>query len=381
MGPGDWHADLDALAGGIVERHRNPFHRIPRGQFDAGVARLHDRIPDLSTAATLVGFDEIAASIGDGHTRVETDHFYRRLPLELFWYGDQLRIVRSLQDDSQLMGAQLIAVAGVDVEEVHRRLQPLIPQGENPWHVLACSADRLTRADVLVALECAADTGSCELTLIGRDHGRFAAEVASLPPGAAPSWPAPSPAGGLRLRGPDEPLAFTALPEDDATYANFRSYDGFEQAAAQLIAHLQDTAPARLVLDLRDNGGGDYTLARHNLIYPIWGLPTINRPGGLYVLIGRSTYSAAMVTATDFRRETEAVLAGEPTGARPVGYQELGTFDLPRSGLRAHAAIRLYRFSDTDAMAVFPDQQIDPDWSADRSGHDSAIDWCLAQPR
>jgi hypothetical protein len=85
-----------------------------------------------------------------------------------------------------------------------------------------------------------------------------------------------------------------------------------------------------------------------------------------------------MVTATDFRRETEAILVGEPTGARPVGYQELGTFDLPRSGLRPHCAIRRYRFSDTDAAAVFPDQRIDPDWNTDRSGHDNAIDWCLA---
>ncbi len=141
------------------------------------------------------------------------------------------------------------------------------------------------------------------------------------------------------------------------------------------------TAPTRLILDLRDNGGGDYTLARHNLTYPIWRLPTISRPGGLYVLIGRNTYSAAMITATDFRRETEAILVGEPTGARPVGHQELGTFDLPRSGLRAHCATRHYRFSDADTAAVFPDQRIDPDWNTDRSGHDTAIDWCLAHPK
>ncbi len=183
------------------------------------------------------------------------------------------------------------------------------------------------------------------------------------------------------MRRPDESLPFTAVPGFDATYANFRRYDGLEQAAEQLIAHLRDTAPARLILDLRDNGGGDYTLARHNLIYPIWSLPSIIRPGGLYVLIGRRTYSAAMVTATDFRRETEAILVGEPTGARPVGYQELGSFDLPRSGLRAHCAIRRYRFSDADTDAVYPDQRVDPDWDTDRSGHDAAIDWCLAQPK
>jgi hypothetical protein len=378
MEPADWRADLDALASGLIERHRDPFHTTSPEQFDATVARLHERIPDLSATAILVGFDEIAATIGDGHTCVETDHHYRRLPLELFWYGDQLRVVKALADDPRVLGAQLVAIGGVPVQDIDRRLRPLIPQGENAWYERARSADRLTRADVLVALDCMPDTAMGEFSFVGQDDTSFTAEVASLPPGAAPSWPSPSPDAPLRMRSPDEPLAYTALPASDATYANFRRYDGLEQAAGQLIAHLQDTAPARLILDLRDNGGGDYTLARHNLIYPIWQLPTISRPGGLYVLIGRNTYSAAMVTATDFRRETEAILVGEPTGARPVGCQELGTFDLPRSGLRAHCAIRRYRFSDTDAAAVFPDQRIDPDWNTDRSGHDNAIDWCLA---
>jgi|tagenome__1003787_1003787.scaffolds.fasta_scaffold20978513_3 hypothetical protein len=381
MEPDDWHADLDALASGLLERHRDPFHTISPEQFDATVARLHDRIPDLSGTAILVGFDEIAAMIGDGHTCVETDDHYRRFPLELFWYGDQLRVVKALTDNPPVLGARLVAIGGIAVEEIDRRLQPLIPQGENAWHERARSADRLTRADVLAALNCLPDTAAGKFSFVGQDNASFTAEVASLPPGTAPSWPPPSPDAPLRMRNPDEPLAYTALPTTDVTYANFRRYDGLEQAAGQLIAHLRDAAPSRLILDLRDNSGGDYTLARHNLIYPIWRLPTINRPGGLYVLIGRNTYSAAMVTATDFRRETEAILVGEPTGARPVGYQELGTFDLPRSGLRAHCATRHYRFSDTDTDAVFPDQRIDPDWNTDRSEHDTAIDWCLAHPK
>ncbi len=147
-----------------------------------------------------------------------------------------------------------------------------------------------------------------------------------------------------------------------------------------MITQLRETSPARLVLDLRDNHGGDYTLAREHLVYPIGRLRTVNRPGGLYVLIGRSTFSAAMVTATDFRRETEAVLVGEPTGARPVGYQELGIFDLPRSGLRVHCATRRYRFADSDVPAVFPDHHIEPDWKTERCGNDATLDWCLAPP-
>lgn len=378
--PDDWHADLDSLASGLVERHRDPFHTMAPGQLDARVAELHDRIPRLSETEILVGFDAVAAMIGDGHTSVETDRHYRRFPLELFWYGDQLRVVKSAAGDPRLLGAQLLAIDGFSVQEIDRELQLLIPQGENTWYERAHSADRFTRADILAALGFLRDTRTGELTLLGNDDASFTTDIASLPPGVAPSWPPPPEDAPLRFRRPDEPLPYTSLHRAGTTYANFRRYDSIEQSAGQLIEHLRETTNSRLILDLRDNSGGDYTRARHYLIYPLWRLPALNRPGGLYVLIGRKTYSAAMVTATDFRRETEAVLVGEPTGARPVGYQERGTFVLPRSGLRAHCAIRRYRFSDTDLPAVFPDERIDPTWDLERSGHDAVIDWCLAQP-
>ena len=378
MKPDDWHTDLDALATVLAERHRDPFHMASSEQFDTVVARLHDRIPGLTDSAVMVGFDAVAAMIGDGHTFVETDQHYRRYPLELFWYGDRLHVTNT--NDPQAAGARLVAIGGVDVQDIDRLLQSLIPQGENTWYERAHSADRFTRADVLAALGCLPDTDTGVFTFTGEDGAPFDAELTSLPPGEAPSWPAPAPDAQLRRQHPDEMLTYIPVPEADAVYANFRSYHDIEQTAGRLITHLRETSPARLVLDLRDNHGGDYTLAREHLIYPIWGLPTISRPGGLYVLIGRNTFSAAMVTATDFRRETEAVLVGEPTGARPVGYQELGTFDLPRSGLRAHYATRHYRFSDTELPAVFPDQRIDPDWRSERSGRDATLDWCLTQP-
>jgi len=165
----------------------------------------------------------------------------------------------------------------------------------------------------------------------------------------------------------------------DAAYINFRRYDSLEQLGSQLITRLRNTGVTKLIIDLRDNGGGNYTLARDYLIYPIWRLPDINREGGLFVLIGRKTFSAGMVTATDFRRETEAILVGEPTGANPVGCQELGTLTLPRSGIPAHYATRRYRFSDAELPAVFPDQRIDPDWNSEQAGHDPVVEWCLSQ--
>jgi hypothetical protein len=87
-----------------------------------------------------------------------------------------------------------------------------------------------------------------------------------------------------------------------------------------------------------------------------------------------------MTNATDFRRETDAILVGEPTGARPNGYQELDGFTLPQSGVVAHCSILRYRFQDRDTPAVMPDVRIDPDWNAFREGRDPVMEWILEQP-
>ena len=69
--------------------------------------------------------------------------------------------------------------------------------------------------------------------------------------------------------------------------------------------------PARAVIDLRQNGGGDFFEGREHLIEPIRKRPAINQKGRLlFVVVGRATFSAAMVNAIDFRKQTNAILVG-----------------------------------------------------------------------
>jgi hypothetical protein len=99
--------------------------------------------------------------------------------------------------------------------------------------------------------------------------------------------------------------------------------------------------------------------------------------GQLFVLVGRCTFSASMVNAIDFSRETEAILVGEPIGARPYGYQENGWFTLPNSRLRVSAAARLYRFGPKGDASFHPDQRVDTTHADFIAGKDPALEWAL----
>ena len=134
------------------------------------------------------------------------------------------------------------------------------------------------------------------------------------------------------------------------------------------------------MIDLRQNGGGDFFEGREHLIEPIKKRPAINQEGRLFVVIGRATFSAAMVNAIDFRKDTNAILVGEPIGERPNSYSENDEMTLPNSRLVVSYSTRYYKFLDEDVPAVEPDVRIDPTWADFRAGRDAVMDWILARP-
>src|SRR5262245_22322829 len=74
-----------------------------------------------------------------------------------------------------------------------------------------------------------------------------------------------------------------------------------------------------------------------------------------------------------------AILVGAPTGMRPNHYGEHAEFRLPNSGLRVSYSTRYYRFAADADPAVFPDQSIEPTWTAFREGRDPVMEWIFSR--
>ena len=152
---------------------------------------------------------------------------------------------------------------------------------------------------------------------------------------------------------------WTELLSDARTvYFSFTGYPPeaeFRERAAALAKLLDESHARRLVIDLRRNGGGDFTRFRQVLLPIIKARATINKEGGLFVITGPGTFSAATVNALDLRNEANAILTGSPTGMRPTHYGEHGEFRLPNSGFRISYSTHYHRFG---AEAVPPSSQI-----------------------
>jgi hypothetical protein len=182
----------------------------------------------------------------------------------------------------------------------------------------------------------------------------------------------------LYRQKPGEKFWFTHLPDSQTVYVSFRGYGSLGENARKLFQFIDDNPTKRLVIDLRQNGGGDFFEGRRHLIQPLKKRPELNQKGRLFVIIGRATFSAAMANAIDFRKETNAILVGEPIGERPNSYSENDEMTLPNSRLVVSYSTRYYKFLEEDAPAVQPDKRIDPNWADFQAGRDPVMEWILS---
>ena len=125
-----------------------------------------------------------------------------------------------------------------------------------------------------------------------------------------------APTGAAWLRDQDETLWWTFLEESGTLFVQFNAVRG---DASNVISEIRERAQAddveRVVIDLRHNSGGDNTTL--GLLERTLRDPAIDRPGKLFAVIGRVTFSAAANFATDLEGATSVTFAGEDMGGSP----------------------------------------------------------------
>lgn len=380
-----WREDLRYFAGELPKRHKNLYHATSREQFERAVAELDAAIPSLQAHQIIVRMHQIAAMVGDGHTGVHLAPYFKRYPIRLYWFGRELRVIAAAKEYQDALGARVVKIGVLGVDEAQARILSCFPsaENENEWYVMSTSPAFIIVPEVLHALGVVPALGRAPFTFEDERGKQFTLEInpVELPSvGGSPTsrlLPAAKEQPLYRQK-PGERFWFMYMPDSQTVYVSFRGYDSLGENARKLFQFIDDNPTKRLVIDLRQNGGGDFFEGRRHLIHPLKKRPALNEKGRLFVIIGRQTFSAAMVNAIDFRKETNATLVGEPIGERPNSYSENDEMTLPNSRLVVSYSTRYYKFLEEDAPAVQPDKRIDPNWVDFQAGRDPVMEWILS---
>jgi hypothetical protein len=340
-----WRYDLWLLHREVSRIHINPYGKHTKAEQEAWVAKLNRDIPKLTDAQIMVSFMKYMRRINDGHTQIRPGQAAGShqgpstgLPVQLSWYQEGVFINAADPSQKDLVGAQVLRVGGRPVEGVIRALDEVTPQ-DNSQGLKAYAGRFLATPPLLNGLGLIPSDKEVTYTVRMASGQTKDVTLPAVAGGVTPTWvlardadPAQAP---LYLKNRDKSYWFEPLPDMKAVYMQYNSVrndpaENTEAFAARLFDYINTHDVERLIVDVRWNGGGNSFLNRP-IVNGIIGCTKVHKPGALFVIIGRSTFSAAQNFTTDLDRALDPIFVGEPTGSSPNFVGESVRFALPYS--------------------------------------------------
>jgi hypothetical protein len=378
---GKWGEDLTVFSRTLKSGQYKFDARNDVAAFDAEIASLQRDAGSLTDAAITLRLMKLVAAPHDGHSHVVLPLFtpFSRLPLTVEWYADGLAVTSAAPEYRDALGLEVTKIGTMTPEQVLAAVAPYISH-ENEFALRAESPGYLTTLELLQAVGAADASGRVTLALVKPDGSSIELTVV---PGHPLKWftvDAFTPDNDLTRRHPDLRYYWSEyLPEHATMYVQYTSCQDdpkrpFDAFAAATLAEADRRQVTRWVIDLRRNTGG-----RSSVIKPLLeGLArrAVRQP--VFVLIGGSTFSAAIENAMELRLKLHATLVGEPTGGKPNIYGNPKTLTLPNSQLHVQYSTSFVRHApDTGPPEVDPDVRVSPALADVRAGRDPVLETAL----
>jgi hypothetical protein len=386
-----WRADLAYFDDLVRRRHPSPFHHVSERKWAASVKALNEHIPQLSDVAIIGEFMRLGVSIGDGHTVIipplEGPRAFHLIPIWPYRLGADWYVLAAAPQSRDLVGARVTRIAGRPMAEVGREMRAIIPSdNDRTIGFVGVVGLQFLELDELAAG--AKPASSISLTVDDPAKGSRTVELAGSPidrdptaPWPPAEWPSAAPRTALWLAHPGDAFHVEPLDGGVTIYAQVNRIEdsppgSFAKFASDLGDRLRAPGVRRLIVDLRHNNGGSGSL-NWTLVSEIVRASAVNRRGGLFVITGPRTFSAAMNLASMLETHTPAIFVGEPTGSRPNFYGEDTNFTLPNSRLTGSISSAWFQggtTSDDQRPFIAPDLPAPLTITDLRSGRDPALE-------
>ena len=386
-----WRADLRYLAEQMPITHKDLFHTMTRDAFQRAIRQLDADIPTLDDDQITIRLLTISAMPTDSHTGPATQSLPRDnyFPLRLRHYDDGLYVESAAPEFGDAVGGRVVRVGSTDADELYAKMLALIPHDAgNPGLLEVIGPLLMVSGRVLHGLG-VEPTASRATFIVAK--GRALREYTVTPQvpigtiyGHAPisGWIDGRGTGAppLWLMHPGRTFWWSYLPDKHLFYVQFNELENakdetVEQFFDDTFRHASRLPVDKLVLDIRTNDGGNNHLITP-IIVGLIRLQSVDRPGHLFVITSRNTYSAAQNLVNRLETYTNAIFVGQPTGQHVNSYGDPAPIDLPNSHIRVVMASVWWQDKDPRDKRIETDPELaaDPTFADYVANRDPAID-------
>jgi tetratricopeptide (TPR) repeat protein len=349
-----WQEDLKFLQKKVHDDYPFLFKKVTKEKFDTEVEQLYAAIPNLEEHEIIVGLSRIVALFEYGHTAMGLSGWYDRAPVKfhqmpynLYWYNDGIHVQGVHKDYEKALGAKVLKVAGVPVEKAAQMVRPVMSV-ENDQYFKAFALTYLGTPEILhaqgvtatlqetITLTLEKEGKTFELTFKPVSAERFPGQYSHIQEEG--DWLDARDNTGetpLYLKNLDRIYFYEYLPEQKAVYIRHSQIQDDDQQAipefyAEVFDFIAKNEVEKMILDVRLNGGGN-NYKNKPIVTGIIETEKINKPGHLFVILGRRTYSACQNLVNELDNYTNAVFVGEPTAENINFYGDNRREVLPNS--------------------------------------------------
>ena len=394
--------DIRALIYAVSEIHPSMFSVCSQVDFFRAVDNTIATLPDsLSTMELYRRAAPLLAMLGDGHTNLSfpfDDVFtadLKRMPFMVDVQSNKTLVCSASMDSIIPRGAKIISINGVPVETMVTAMLPYV-SGES-------EAFRVARVDrsfpALRHMLYPADAFDVVYLPVGEKNPRTVTYPATLFGELKRRMPA------IPQAAPNQPYSFTIDKKRNVAIMDFRSFmdaKKMEVFADSMFRELRRQGIANLIIDLRDNGGGnssvgdvllrylspvpflqmDKALVRispltrklkgYDSIDPMFTLYEFTEDqyltprtkeeghydGRVFLLTSNITFSSAGSFAWTFKACGMGTVVGEETGGMNVSYGDNIYYRLPVSGLTcsiSHKRFWQFHADERNIHGTIPD--------------------------
>jgi hypothetical protein len=357
-----WEKDIDYIADKLPKKHKNMFFKLNEEEFKNGINELKGQLNQINDAEIKVSLSQIVASIGDAHTSINFSA-EKMFPLEFYWFNDGIYLINTSEDYKDFKYKKLKKINNKDINEIIERIS-LVVSHENEAILKSQIPLRIALPELLKGLNIIENVESATFTF--EDNSEKSINVKALDGEEVFENIFGKDREGenipLYMQNKDKYYWFKHLEDKKTVYFNYSQCmeikeKPFKEFSAELMNVINTKGVEKLIIDIRNNGGGN-SMILENLINEI-GKSELNKKGKLFVIIGRRTFSSAILNAIELNNNTDAIFVGEPTGGKPNHYGEVKSFELPNNKITVRYSSKYFKNYDKDMDTLVPDKNIE----------------------
>lgn len=374
-----WIQDLDYLSQELPERHINLYFKVSSDEFNKKVEQLRENISTMKDHEIIVEMMKIVAMVGDAHTRIDPRPAgkFHYLPLGMYWLVEGLYVISALPEYENLLGKRIISIGNLNIEDVYSQLSSVISHENDSW-LINQSPNYMICPEILAGLGIIDSIGTVCLTF--DDLGDVNLEAVSQIDLNSMIYlfqklNCPSPFDTQKFM---DNYWYHYFDDSNTIYVQYNKCaemetPSFQSFTTELFNFVDSHEVDKFIIDLSLNGGGNSSVAQP-LIDGIKHRSYINQQGHLFVIIGRATFSSAVLNAVQLKNETNALFVGEPTGGKPNSYGEVKSFTLPNSKIIVSYSTKYFSPYSEDTPSLYPDINVEISFSDIVSCQDPIFD-------